>query len=298
MNAEFREQLLILISLPIYMIVIGLELFFSHTHELKWYSIKESIANVYLTVLNMICDLAMRLIAFYCLIYAYNHRFFTLEKNVGYWIGLALAIDFMYYWLHRLDHSSRFFWAVHVTHHSSTHYNISTGFRSSVFEPIYRFLFYMPIAFAGFDVLDIIFMHSALQTYGVLVHTQAVKRLPHWMEWFLVSPAHHRVHHGSNIEYLDRNMAMTFIIWDRMFGTFQDELDEIPVEYGLTSNPDDRGLVNIVFHEWKTIVGDFLQKNISLKTRFNYVFKAPGWSHDGSRMTSDQMREARKNGLL
>jgi hypothetical protein len=114
----------------------------------------------------------------------------------------------------------------------------------------------------------------------------------------LVSPAHHRVHHGSNIEYLDRNMAMTFIIWDRLFGTFQDELDEVPVEYGLTTNPEDRGLVNIVFHEWKAIAQDCFQKNIDLKTRFDYVFKAPGWSHDGSRMTSEQMREAQKNGLL
>jgi sterol desaturase/sphingolipid hydroxylase (fatty acid hydroxylase superfamily) len=298
MNSEFREQLLVLISLPVYMIVIGLELFFSHTHDLKWYDFKETFTSIYLTILNIMLDLGMRIIALYYLILAYNHRFFSFEKNVWYWIGLACAIDFMYYWLHRLDHSSRFFWAVHVTHHSSTHYNISVGFRSSVFEPIYRFLFYIPIALVGFKALDILFMHAVLQTYGTLIHTQSIKKLPRWLEYFLVSPSHHRVHHGSNIEYLDRNRAMTFSIWDRLFGTFQDELDEVPVEYGLTSNPEDRGAVNIVFHEWRAIAQDFLQKNIGLKTRFDYVFKAPGWSHDGSRMTSEQMREAQKKGLL
>ncbi len=291
-NLDSRETLVLLFSLPLYVITIGLELILSHLHDLKLYSIKETLSNAYLTILNMFFDMAMRLlIAVTALTFAFNHSFFYLEKNWMYWLGLALAVDFMYYWLHRADHYCRFFWATHVTHHSSTHYNITTGFRSSVFEPLYRFIFYMPIAFAGFDVVDLLFMHSFLQIYGVFVHTQAIKRLPRWIETFLVSPAHHRVHHGSNIEYLDKNMGMTFIIWDRLFGTFQDELDEVPVVYGLTTNPEDRGPVNIVFHEWKGIWEDVKRKDLTWKQKLGYVFQPPGWSHDGSRMTSVQLRE-------
>jgi sterol desaturase/sphingolipid hydroxylase (fatty acid hydroxylase superfamily) len=293
-GGQDKENTVLAISLPLYVITIGLEMLFSHLEGRNFYSIKETLTNVYLTTLNMLCDLGMRiLVAVFCLGFAYEHRIFSFEKNAMYWLGLVLAIDFMYYWLHRADHYCRVFWAVHVTHHSSTHYNITTGFRSSVFEPMYRFLFYMPIAFLGFSVLDIIFIHSALQIYGVFVHTQYVKRLPKFLEFFLVSPAHHRVHHGSNIEYLDKNMAMTFIIWDRMFGTFQDELEEIPVVYGLTTNPEDRGPVNIVFHEWIIIWKDVTQKGLTLKQRLGYLFQPPGWSHDGSRMTSVQLRKAK-----
>jgi sterol desaturase/sphingolipid hydroxylase (fatty acid hydroxylase superfamily) len=287
-----REYLALLISVPFYIVVIGLEILFSHLHDLKFYSFKETLTNIYLTTLNMLVDLGMRVIvATVALGFAYNHRIFTLEKNIYYWIGLCLAVDFMYYWLHRADHYVRFFWATHVTHHSSTHYNISTGFRSSVFEPVYRFIFYMPIAFAGFDVLDLMFIHSTLQIYGVLVHTQYVNRLPRLLEYILVSPAHHRVHHASNVEYLDKNMGMTFIFWDRMFGTFQDEVPEIPIKYGLTTDPTDRGAVNIVFHEWRAIWGDITRNDISFRDKINYIIQPPGWSHDGSRQTSNQLRE-------
>ncbi|MFZ4542919.1 MAG: sterol desaturase family protein [Saprospiraceae bacterium] len=286
-----REQLLLLFSIPLYIAVIGAEMLFSYFGERKWYSIKESATNVYLTLLNMGIDVLMRGVTVLFFAWSASNSIFHWEqKSWLYWGVLVIGVDFFYYWLHRLDHSSRLFWAVHVTHHSSQEYNITTGFRSSVFEPLYRFAFYIPLPFLGFDALDILFMHSLLQIYGVSAHTQAVKHLG-ILEYVLVSPSHHRVHHGSNIRYLDKNMGMTLIIWDKMFGTFQDELDSDPVVYGLVTNPDDRGPVNIVMHEWKAIWKDITQPGINLRQRIEYALKAPGWSHDGSRLTANQLRK-------
>ena len=142
----------------------------------------------------------------------------------------------------------------------------------------------------GFHPLDIVFMYSVTQTYGILVHTQYIKKMPAWFEAVFVTPAHHRVHHASNIRYLDKNMGMCLIIWDRMFGTFQDELPEDPVKYGLTKplkNP--HNLFNHVIHEWKGMLAD-LKKKVPLATKIKYLFKPPGWSHDGSSKTAVQLR--------
>lgn len=285
-----RETILVSFAAPVYIAAIGLELIISHWRKTKLYTFKETATNVYLMVLNITFDLLCRGIAFAAMYFCYQWapvQFST--STVLYWFSLIILVDIMYYWLHRLDHYSRFFWAVHVTHHSSTHYNISAGFRSSVFEPLYRFVFYIPLAFIGFNPLDVFFIHSLLQTIGVLVHTQHIGKLPTWIEYIFVTPSHHRVHHGSNVQYLDKNMGMTLIIWDRLFGTFAEEDPLEPIEYGLTKNPEDRGAVNIVFHEWRHLWKD-LSKSKSLSVKWKYIFKPPGWSHDGSSLTADQMR--------
>ena len=205
---------------------------------------------------------------------------------------MIIGEDFLYYWLHRVDHHSRLFWAVHVTHHSSDLYNLTVGFRSSVFQPLYRFIFFIPLALAGFRPLDIVFIYGATQIWGILVHTEHVGKL-HWLlEYFLVTPSHHRVHHASNVKYLDRNLGMFLIIWDRLFGTFQKEEDALeyePLRYGLTKNLTNPNAFTLVFHEWFAIAQD-LRKNVGLKDKIWYLIGPPGWSHDGSTLTSDQLR--------
>src|SRR6185295_952441 len=135
------------------------------------------------------------------------------------------------YWLlHFVDHKCRFFWAIHVTHHSSEEYNLTTGFRSSVFQPFYRTIYFLPLPFLGFHPLDILFMYAATQLYGVLVHTEWNLRLG-WLEHLLVTPSHHRVHHASNGRYIDKNMGMVFIVWDKIFGTFAPEDPADPPRY-------------------------------------------------------------------
>ena len=131
------------------------------------------------------------------------------------------------------------------------------------------------------------FIYSATQIYGILIHTQYINKLGP-LEWILSTPSHHRVHHGSNIPYLDRNMGMVFIFWDKLFGTFTEEKE--PVRYGLTENIKSHHPGNVVLHEWNAIIKD-VKKAKSLKDKFMYVFGPPGWSHDGSKKTSVQLRK-------
>lgn len=287
-----REALFILFSIPFYTVLIGAEILLSNWQHRKFYSWSETVQNVYLTLVNAGLDFVLRT-AFYVsvLMWSYEHRFFTIENIYLYWISLFFLEDFAFYIEHRVDHYCRIFWAVHVTHHSSEEFNLTTGFRSSVLQPVYRFVYFIPVAFMGFHPLDIVFMYSITQTYGILVHTRYINKMPRWFESVFVSPSHHRVHHASNVRYLDKNMGMCLIIWDRMFGTFQEELESEPVKYGLTKPVENgRHPVNLIFHEWKAI-GKDLTKKVPFFTKLKYLLMPPGWSHDGSSKTASQMRK-------
>jgi sterol desaturase/sphingolipid hydroxylase (fatty acid hydroxylase superfamily) len=244
-------------------------------------------------LMNTAIDLAFRAFYIGVLAYCYKHHYFTWSNVLAYWFVLMLAEDFLYYWLHRFDHEIRLFWAMHVTHHSSEHMNFTVGFRSSVFQPLYRFIYFIPLAIVGFKPLDIVFMYSLTQIWGIFVHTELIRKMG-FLEYFMVTPSHHRVHHASNPKYLDKNMGMFLIIWDKMFGTFQPELPESEYQkakYGLTKPLEKETPGNIVFHEWKNIVADMKRTDIGWKEKIYYLFGPPGWSHDGSRLTSEQLRE-------
>ncbi len=291
-----RETWFLLCSIPFYSILIGTEILLSNWKHRNFYTLRDTFQNVYLTLINAGLDLFLRW-AFYVsvLAWTYQQHFFKIENMFLYWFALFILEDLAFYIQHRIDHYCRLFWAVHVTHHSSEHFNLTTGFRSSVFQPVYRFIYFLPLAFLGFHPFDIVFMYSITQTYGILVHTRYINRMPGWFEAIFVSPSHHRVHHASNVPYLDKNMGMCLIIWDRMFGSFQDELTEEPVKFGLVkpiNNPDHPG--KIIFHEWQQIGAD-LQKPVSFSTKLKYIFMPPGWSHDGSTLTAKQMRDAQKH---
>src|SRR5687767_9407371 len=212
MNA-LREQILILTSTPVYMVIIGMELLLSNYRHRKLYNWKDTAANLYLMLLNGTIDLLFRGVYVVMLDYFYRHHILSFSHVVVYWFMLVLLEDFLYYWLHRFDHEVRLFWAVHVTHHSSEHLNFTVGFRSSVFQPLYRFLYFIPLALMGFKPLDIVFIYSATQIWGIFVHTELIDKMG-WLEYVLVTPSHHRVHHASNAKYLDKNMGMFLIIWD------------------------------------------------------------------------------------
>src|SRR5688572_633179 len=205
----FRESLLLMISVPIYTALILLEIIVSNVHGKGYYSSKGTLANMYLSAVNMGLDLLTRVFCLVVLNYFYTFHVIEINHAGIYWTVLFLLQDFMFYVLHVVDHYCRLFWAVHVTHHSSEEFNFTVGFRSSVFQPLYRFFYYIPLAVAGFKPMDIMLMYSATQVYGILVHTQTVNKLG-FLEYFLVTPSHHRVHHASNPLYLDRNMGMVF----------------------------------------------------------------------------------------
>jgi sterol desaturase/sphingolipid hydroxylase (fatty acid hydroxylase superfamily) len=297
-----REQLLILISTPLYLIVIGLELFLSHLRRQQSYTWKDTIQNIYLMVLNGGLDLFFRVIYIGIILsFFYDHHIAnSIQNPLLYWFTLLVFEDFMYYWLHRVDHSCRLFWATHVTHHSSSKFNLTVGFRSSVMEPLYRFIYFIPIALCGFRPIDIAFIYAATQIWGILVHTEKINKLG-WLEYILVTPSHHRVHHGSNPKYLDKNMGMFLIIWDKIFGSFQPELPAEkyqPIKYGLTKPLEKETAATILFHEWNNIGKDLRKKGLTWKQKWNYLFGYPGWSHDGSSHTSEELRNAEAKAIL
>lgn len=294
MMNDIKEQWLIFISTPIFLVIIGLELLLTHMQHRKAYTLKDTFANIYLMLLNGGIDLAFRIVYLAILQYFYVQAFISIRQVFLYWLVLLVIEDFLYYWLHRFDHEIRLFWAVHITHHSSRLMNFSVGFRSSAFQPLYRFIYFIPLALLGFKPIDILFIYAATQIWGIFVHTEMIGKMG-WIEYFMVTPSHHRVHHGSNPKYLDKNMGMFLIIWDKLFGTFQAELPAEsyqPIAYGLTKNIENPNAITLVFHEWKQIWQDMTQKEITFKTRLHYLFGPPGWSHNGSRKTSRQMREA------
>jgi len=266
------------------------EMYFSYVHDKKHYQKRDTLTNIYLMASAFVINILTKAGTFMLLQYFYVHyRLFQISNTLVYWIVLILAQDFLYWLLHYTGHYVRFFWAMHVTHHSSEHFNLTTGFRSTVFEPLYRVFFYLPLALMGFNAFDILFAYLVTQIYGNIVHTQYVGKLHPIIEYLFVTPSHHRVHHASNVRYLDKNMGMVLILWDRIFGTFQAEVPEEEIKYGLTKQPEDSGPVNIIFHEFIALYAD-IKKAPTFKDKLKYIFYPPGWSHDGSTQTARVMQ--------
>ena len=282
--SENGQGIIYMWSIPIHAVVILGEMVYSHFNKEKLYETRDVLSNVYLAVLNYGLDLLMKGVSMAVMFFFYHHRLFNWEFNVWYFVAVFVLQDFAYYVLHYVDHHSRAFWAVHITHHSSDHFNITTGFRSPVLQPLYRYLYFSPLAFLGFNPWHIMVAYSVLQVYGTWVHTQTVKNLG-FLEWFMVTPSHHRVHHACNIRYLDRNMGMALIIWDRIFGTFEKEVPEVPIKYGIYPKMEDKGPVNLVFYEWRKIAVDLRQPDLKFTDKLKYLFYSPGWRHDGTGKT-------------
>ena len=193
-------------------------------------------------------------------------------------LAVAVAVlgwDFLYYWNHRLSHESRWLWAVHVAHHSSRHYNLSTALRQPVAEGFTLTVPYGLLALVGVRPALIEQARGLNLLYQFWIHTEAINRIG-WLEKVLNSPSHHRVHHGSNRQYLDRNHGSILILWDRLFGTFEEE-DE-PVVYGLTKNIDTFNPLRIATHEWRDIAVDVAGSR-SWSDRFGYLLRGPGWAY-------------------
>lgn len=278
-------------TLPLFVIVILAEMLYSHFGQAKLYTKKDLATNIYLAILNFSLDLVMKAFAMGVMFFFYEFRLIDFNLETWYyWVICFLATDLAYYFHHLADHRLRICWAVHITHHNSEHFNLTTGFRSPVFQPLYRYLFFSPLAFLGFNPWSIMVCYAVGQVYGTLVHTQTVKKMG-FLEYFMVTPSHHRVHHGCNILYLDRNMGMVFIIWDKIFGTFQAEDPNVPVKFGIYPKMPDDGPLTTLFYEWRKIWKDVKQPNISIFDKFNYIFNSPGWRHDGKGKTVKQFQK-------
>lgn len=290
------ENWLLAISAPIYTVLITLEVIISNYQQRSYYKFKDSLINLWLNIVNTFWGLLFKASALLILALFFQFSPLHITPNWLYWTVLFFALDFCFYWEHRAEHYVRILWAVHVTHHSSQEFNLTTGFRSSVFRPFVSLWFFLPLALLGFKPMDILLMDAICQIYGIIVHTRYIKKMPRWFDALFVSPSHHRVHHASNVLYLDKNMGMVLIIWDRLFGTFQKEEDFEKVKYGLTKNvAQPYHPLYIIFHEWKQLLKDVAQPGIRFSDRIKYLFAPPGWSHNGATQTAKEMRKALNN---
>lgn len=199
--------------------------------------------------------------------------------------------DLRYYWVHRFGHRIRWVWASHVNHHSSQHYNLTTALRQTWTGTFTMMMVVRaPLVLLGFHPAMVLFAGGLNLIYQFWIHTEAIGRMPRWVEAVMNTPSHHRVHHGRNPRYLDANYAGVFIVWDRLFGTFVPELGHEKPDYGLVQNLGTFNPLRVVVHEWIGLFRDVVRPGLTLRQRLGYAFGPPGYSHDGSRETTKAIK--------
>lgn len=275
-------------AIPFFIVLLLIEVGIGAYEKKDWYQAKDTFSSLAMGIGNVLTGLLAKGFELSVMFFIYQFSFFEIGTAWWAWLLLFFAEDFSYYWFHRVAHSSRYFWASHVVHHSSQKYNLGTALRQTWTGIIsMSFVFWLWLPLIGFHPLMIAIVKSISLIYQFWIHTEAIDKMWRPIELIFNTPSHHRVHHGSNIKYLDRNHAGVLIIWDRMFGTFKAE-EERPV-YGLTKNIDTYNPLLIATHEWRDLIKDQAQK-LSWRERWFYLFGPPGYSHDGTRKTSAQLR--------
>ena len=283
---------IIIYAIPFFVFAMLLEFFVASAKNIKSYTAKDAFSSIAMGLGNVFIGFVSKLFVFAALYYVYeNLRIFTIPITWWSFIILFFLDDFSYYWFHRTSHENRFFWASHVVHHSSKHYNLSTALRQTWTGSFYSFIFWLWLPLIGFHPGMIIFQMSISLLYQFWIHTELIQKMPKWIELFFNTPSHHRVHHGSNPIYLDKNHAGILIIWDKLFGTFQPELKSEKVQYGLVVNIKTYNPIFIAFNEWGALFKDLNTKNISVMNRIRYLYKPPGWKHDGTGKLSTDLKE-------
>ena len=263
-------------GIPIVVALIAGEFVYSYIHKKGYYKKEDSIASIGLLAGNVAVSLLTKGSILLLYIYFYQFRLFTINDLLPVWAvwGLTfIVIDFVYYWYHRCSHRVRFLWAVHMNHHSSEEMNYVVSLRQAWFGPISKIPFFMFMPLAGFDPLITLVAGVASTLWGVFGHTQWINKLGP-IEYIFVTPSSHRVHHGSNECYLDKNYGNLLIIWDRIFGTFAEEKEK--VEYGIRENVKTFNPLKITFRVWFQIADDF-SKSKTLKNKLLSIFGRPEW---------------------
>jgi sterol desaturase/sphingolipid hydroxylase (fatty acid hydroxylase superfamily) len=200
----------------------------------------------------------------------------SIPMNLLTWILAFFAADLTYYWMHRIEHEQRILWALHSVHHSSKDYNLSVSFRLSIIEGLIEWIFLIPMILIGFSPFQAIVGLILVAQFQTWIHTERIGKLG-WLDKVFNTPSVHRVHHGSNKKYLDKNYGGFLIIWDRIFGTYQKEEEQ--VIYGLTKDINTNNALLINFIEFKSIIKD-LKKCKSWKDRFKITFGNLSWRPD------------------
>jgi sterol desaturase/sphingolipid hydroxylase (fatty acid hydroxylase superfamily) len=277
-------------AVPLFILLIVIEMVWARRKAPEKYEPKDTLTSLAFGVGSTVAGALTGTVIVAFAYWLWEYRMATVPWA---WWGFVLCFvvdDFLYYVFHRAAHRVRWFWASHVNHHSSQHYNLSTALRQTWtgFFTL-SFLFRLPIVLIGFHPAMLFFVGGLNLIYQFWIHTEAIVRMPRWFEAVMNTPSHHRVHHATNPRYLDRNYAGVFIVWDRMFGTFEREVDDEVIHYGIIKQLGTFNLLWSVFHEWVGIARDVW--SAPWRHKLSYIWRVPGWSHDDSRDTSDVIRE-------
>ena len=282
---------IILFAIPFFIVAMLLEMYVTTKQHIKTYEAKDAFSSIAMGLGNVLFGFLSKAIVLLAFFWIYdNFRLFTIPITWWSFILIFFADDFSYYWFHRVSHESRFFWASHVVHHSSKRYTLSTALRQTWSGGFFSFVFWLWMPLVGFHPAMILLQMSISLLYQFWIHTEAINKMPKWFEAVFNTPSHHRVHHGKNPLYLDRNHAGILIIWDKLFGTFQPEIKEEKVVYGLVKNINTYNPIKIAFIEWIHMFKDAFTGDKSVKNRLLYFIKPPGWTHDGTGKVSDDLR--------
>lgn len=267
-------------GVPIILFLITIESIYSHINSLEYYKLKDTAASYGLLAGNVVVSLLTKGSILFFYIYLYQFRLFTINDIFHIsviWILTFICIDFIYYWSHRCSHRIRIFWAMHMNHHSSEEMNFAVSLRQAWFGPISKIPFFMFMPLIGFDPIITAVAGVASTLWGVLGHTQWVNKLGP-LEYLFITPSHHRVHHGSNDEYIDKNFGNLLIIWDHMFGTFAKE--DKKVIYGIKENVKTFNPIKITFIFWIKMIKDF-NNSTTIREKFLSFFGFLEWEPKG-----------------
>ncbi|HMI04801.1 MAG TPA: sterol desaturase family protein [Pedobacter sp.] len=269
MNVDY-----IALSVPIFFILIGAELAYTFYKKLNYYRLNDSISNLSQGIGQQVVGVFMKTALFFGYKYIFDHwRLFDIPNTIWTWIILFVGVDFFYYWFHRMSHEVNALWAAHIVHHQSEEYNLTVALRQSWFQSWFSWVFYLPLAFLGFDPVMFLTLSAFNTLYQFWIHTRTIKSMG-FLEYIINTPSHHRVHHGSNPKYIDKNHAGTLIIWDMLFGTFQKEEEE--VYYGITTPLASWNPVWANLHYWHELLGT-ARRSPRLADKIRVFTKPPGW---------------------
>lgn len=262
-----------IIAIPFFALMIAIETYFAVRKE-ETYDRKDIWTNIVLGFGSVLWGILFGLFTGFFYNSLYEIAPYKMPLNTWWaWTILLFADDFAYYWFHRISHEVRFFWNFHVVHHSSNQYNLSVAVRQSWFSGIAHWIFYLPIALLGFPLWAFTAMHGFNLIYQFWIHTKVIKKMPAWFEYIFNTPSHHRVHHGVNNPYLDKNYGGIFIFFDRIFGSFVEETEE--VRYGIIKPIQSYHWIWINTHAWAEMFETMKTKK-TLTGKLRCIFGAPG----------------------
>lgn len=257
-------------AIPMILLVV-LEWVITIAKKKDYYDSLDTISATFIGLVNVGLSALFKVGTFGLILFFYNAVPWSIPKTWWAYILCLVSIDFARYWAHRVAHINRFWWATHVTHHNSEKYNWSVSFRLGWTQHI-KIIFFIPVALMGFDPVIFFICHQIEVLYQFWIHTEYIRKLPAPIEYIFTTPSHHRVHHSRNEKYIDKNFGSTFIIWDRMFGTFVPETEQ--ADYGITKPVNSYNPITLNFHEWKDMIHDVF-KSRSLKEARAMAFTSP-----------------------